>query len=280
MVPRELQLNYLERDCPSCEKPAALAAPDLRSEEAAETLGYPALKPSWHGFFQKKVFFSYARCPDCGLLFCPTFFQNPQLAELYSEMPDNTAGQPMSAMKRTQAGYFSFLEPHLRGAVPLSGGFLEIGADIGLFTELAVARNRFDRFHIVEPNRAVHGKLEQVLGARPHQILTDLFDLSAVPDHSIGLAAMIHLLARILRRRWPAYCLQHPQLFRPSSMRETLGRAGFRTLAVERTYNYFPALYLLEHGLWAAGIKARGLSKVPSPQLPLRLGNILTLARA
>ena len=68
-------------------------------------------------------------------------------------------------------------------------------------------------------------------------------------------------LARIFGARWPAYCLQHPQLYAPSSLEENLRRAGFDPVRVQPTTNHFPVMYLLRHLLFAAR-----LGRVPLPE--------------
>jgi 2-polyprenyl-3-methyl-5-hydroxy-6-metoxy-1,4-benzoquinol methylase len=134
-----------------------------------------------------------------------------------------------------------------------------------------------------------------------------------VPDGTIGLCAMIHVLdhlpdpllvvrqlarkltpdgqmlivthdersglAHLLGRRWPAYCLQHPQLFNRDSTREFLRRSGLEVIATRKSVNYFPATYLLKHLLYALGLRAVKTWRWNAFTLPLKLGNIITLAR-
>jgi hypothetical protein len=85
------------------------------------------------------------------------------------------------------------------------------------------------------------------------------------------------LLAKLTAARWPAYCLQHPQLFRRASITALLGHAGFDVLSVGKSYNHFPVPYLMKHLLWAFGVRM-DVNYGNRFQLPLRLGNILTAA--
>ncbi|WP_420146426.1 class I SAM-dependent methyltransferase [Sphingobium sp.] len=62
----------------------------------------------------------------------------------------------------------------------------------------AVAHGGFDRYWLFEPNQAVHTPLRQAAGGKPTEILTDMTDLSPVPDGSVGLAVMIHVLDHLL----------------------------------------------------------------------------------
>jgi hypothetical protein len=140
----------------------------------------------------------------------------------------------------------------------------------------------------------------------------EMLQFDCVPDGSISAVVMIHVLdhliepAETLRRmskklkpgallllvthdersllaklagpRWPAFCLQHPQLYNPKSMRALLERLGFRSVKTDKTYNHFPLMYLAKHLLWALGIKVGSLPLQDKFALPLKLGNIVTLA--
>ena len=100
---------FLSRVCPVCSSnpPAQVS---IHSEVPAESLNLEALVPCWNGFFKEKVFFSYVRCGDCGLLYAPTFFNATQLELLYGQMPPNMAEVPLEALRRTQHGYFEALK--------------------------------------------------------------------------------------------------------------------------------------------------------------------------
>src|SRR5438309_1433277 len=130
------QNSFLSRICPVCGSQPP--APAISSELRAESLGFDALVPHWNGFFKDKAFFSYARCGGCGLLYAPTFFNAPQLENLYGQMPPNMAEVPLEALRRTQRGYFEIL----KNVSPCDGGFIEVGPDIGLFTESCVRDGR------------------------------------------------------------------------------------------------------------------------------------------
>jgi SAM-dependent methyltransferase len=297
---------FAARRCPCCG--AAGSALDVGSRPAATSVPFEDLVSCWSGFFRRKTFFDYHRCSDCGFLYCPTYFTPAQLEALYSRMPDNTAGVPLAALKRTQAGYFAALKRHDR----LTGGYLEVGPDIGLFTECAVREGAYSHHWLFEPNTVVKPALEQLLRGKPCDIHASMFDFHRVPDRAVSTAVMIHvldhipdpvpilaqlraklapeavllfvthdessLMARVLRGRWPAYCLQHPHLFNPTSIARLMRAAGYRVLAVEKSWNWFPVDYLLRHLLFAAGLRVDRLPLVPALPVPLKLGNIVTIA--
>jgi len=299
--------RFLERACPMCGGGAALG--EVWAPRRAERLTPEALRSFWSGLFNEKSFFSYHRCLDCGLLYCPTFFDGRQLADLYSSMAPNMDLVARDAIAATQRGYFA------RAAAygPLEGGYLEIGPDVGHVVAEAVRAGAFEHFWLFEPNRSVHDALRAAAGGRPATLRADMGDLSAVPDGSIGLAVMIHVLDHLLDPlamlgqiraklrpggtlmivthnersllrhamgvRWPPFCLQHPLLFNPRTIAAMLDRAGYAGVAVERSRNHFPLDFLARQAAWAMGLK---VARVPLPRfsIGLRLGNMLTLATA
>jgi SAM-dependent methyltransferase len=297
---------FEHRDCPGCG--SRRCAIDVSSKPAAERLSIEELRPFWAGFHDRRAFFSYHRCQDCGLLFAPTFFADDQLAELYSNLAPNMDMVPSSAIAATQRGY---LEVAARQA-SLDGGYLEIGPDVGYIAADAARAGRFDHFWLFEPNRAVHGQLAGAVAPHPCSIFAEMVDLSPVPDGSIGLAVMIQvldhlldpvgilreirrklrpdgtlmivthneqsLMRKVLGRRWPAFCLQHPHVFNPDTIGDMLRRTGYPNVKVERTTNYFPIDFLVWQAGLAMGVKLNRLP-LPKASIGLKLGNIITMAR-
>lgn len=300
-------LKLLERACPTCAAPAS-PPPEVTSRRRAEDLDWEELRQYWDHFFKEKVFFSYSRCPGCGLLHCPKYFDDAMLEKLYSGTQHDMGGVPLSALRRTQRGYFETLKRHS----PLRGTLLEVGPDIGLFTELCAREGHFDRFLLFEPSRTAHEVLAARLAGKDFKIHAGMFTPEGIPERSVTAAVIIHvmdhlidpkdamadmlprladgaivlvvthdessLMAKVFRRRWPPYCLLHPQLYNPRSMRNFLESAGYKVLEVSKTYNHFPATYLLKHFLSAIGGGRIKVPQLASIQLPLKLGNIITIA--
>lgn len=300
--------SHLARTCPNC---GALPPPDreVASEPRGERLDAERLTAFWIGLLKQKVFFSYARCPACRLLYAPTYFNEAQLAGLYARMPPNMDMVPSAALRATQRGYFDVL----RRAAPLTGSYLEVGPDAGLFAENCVRAGAFDHYWLLEPNRDVAPRLKAAMGAAPHAIIESMFGFDAVPDGSVRAAVMIHvldhliepaetlaaiarklapggvilvvthnersLLRRMIGCNWPPFCLQHPQLFNPRTLSSMLERAGFTGVKVARSLNYFPLSFLLTQGLWALGIKAPRLPQFLAIAIGLKLGNMIVVAR-
>ncbi len=300
--------DFVVRDCPLCgTRPTSPT--EVSTAPKAESMSFEKLIQYWNGFFKDRVFFSYHRCASCGLLFAPIFFSDEQLARLYGQMPPNMESIPPDALRKTQRGYFEFLRKHN----DLKGAYLEVGPDIGLIVENCVRDGDFDAYWLYEPNRAVAPALAAAVGDRPHRLIHEMTGFEAAPAGSVGAVAMIHvldhllepvgvlrdlrrtmrldsaivivthnersLLRKIFGRRWPAFCLQHPQVYNPNSITALLQRSGFDVLEIRRTTNYFPLSFLLMHLLWAIGIKAKRAPGLGSLTLGLKLGNMITVAK-
>ncbi|MDP9105497.1 MAG: class I SAM-dependent methyltransferase [Candidatus Eremiobacteraeota bacterium] len=267
------------------------------------------LQQQWYGFFKKNSFFTYNRCSACGMLYSPHYFTESQLARLYASMPPNMVEVSDGALERTQLGYFRELQKFSK----LEGEFLEIGPDVGMFAEACVRYGRFTKFWMFEPNADAHAELRRRIGGAELYVSTHLLDLSDVPAAGIDAVAMIHvldhildpvgflaelrpklkpgatllivthdessLLARLTRSRFPAYCLQHPHLFNPQSMRALLAKAGYGVVETKRSVNQFPVTFLIKHAVFALGLGKIRLPKLLWLRVPLRLGNFITIAR-
>lgn len=299
--------RFARRGCPGCAAAPPPAA-EVTSTPPAESMTFEGLISHWNGFFKDRAFFSYGRCRSCGLLFAPVFFDPGQLVALYAQMAPNMDLVPQAALRRTQRGYFEVLKAHAK----LEGGYLEVGPDVGLFTQNCVREGRFDAWWLYEPNRAVHPALGAVVAGRAHAIVPDMDGFDRAPPGSVGAAVMIHVLdhlidpaaalrdlrgklapdgrllivvhdessalARLLGRRWPAFCLQHPEVYNRRSLTALLERAGYRLITVKKTVNHFPVQFLVKHLLWACGLKAERVPAFGGLTLGLRLGNLIAVA--
>jgi 2-polyprenyl-3-methyl-5-hydroxy-6-metoxy-1,4-benzoquinol methylase len=300
---------FLSRTCPCCRKVTLNQGYQVQSEAPAEERTFDEIKQTWQHFFKLTSYFTYRRCASCGQLYCPTFFDQNQLETLYSRMSDNTANLPIEIAAKTQRRYFDFL----RQFHATKGTYLEFGPDIGLLTEVCSKDGSFENMILIEPNLEVHAALSARIGKLPHNIHADMRAYEKLADQSVDTIAMIHvldhvlepaellavlkrklkpggklllvthdersLIARLFGTRWPAYCLQHPQLYNPLSIRKALEASGYRVDGVKKTYNYFPVTYLLRHALWALRLPI----KLPNwywLTVPLKLGNIATVATA
>lgn len=298
---------YTQRLCPTCSG-AGRQQQGIRSEKRAEDISLEELRKSWMGFFKEKIIFSYERCASCGQLYAPFFFTEEQLASLYAQMPPNMDLVPMEALRKTQEGYFSALSRRL----PLQGSYIEIGPDIGLFTQNCRKGARFEKYWLFEPNVHVLPQLTEVMQGTEFQVIHDLLNYSEVPDHSAGAVIMIHvldhlldpvatlkalhskmrrdgillivthdegsLLPKIVGRNWPAYCLQHPQIYNRASIKTLLENCNFKVIEQTKTMNHFPVAFLAKHLLWGLGVKVDKVPDFGGAEVALKLGNMMTIA--
>jgi len=299
--------SFLKRSCPICGS-YKTSKNIIFTQKKAENLNFEILKSYWNGFFKEKVIFSYARCNSCSLVYAPRFFSNKQLAKLYNQMPANMDIVPINALKKTQYGYFKYLKKYST----LNGNFMEIGPDVGFFTKFCVSEGNFKKFWLFEPNKAARQKLIKILSNNKFHIISEMTNFKAVTINSIDTVAIIHvmdhlldpvkilkalsvkmtsnakllivthdeqsLLRKIFGQRWPAFCLQHPQIYNRTTIKSLLNLSGFSVVSQHKTSNYFKLSFLLKHFFWALGIKLNSIPDFGGLTLGLKLGNILTIA--
>lgn len=301
-----MKTEYLNRPCPICN--STIVDEELvQSKIKAENLTLEELRPYWNGFFKDKVFFTYNRCSSCGLLYANNFLNKNQLDNLYSKMPDNTAGVSTNFLQKTQDAYYDLFKEEIND----KGSYLELGPDIGLLTKHIVSKNEFDKLHLMEPNKAVWGQLRDIDKNQEFWISNATDDFSEIENSKLSLVVMIHgpdhflnpvdtlknlklkmkkngvvvfvnhdessIIARMTGPNWPAYCMQHPQLFNSKTITELFKVSGFKVKHIYKTKNYFPVSYLIKHGLWALGLKA-DFNFNNNFEIGLKLGNIMTIA--
>ncbi len=302
-------LPYLRRSvCPGCGTAVDEARVVRESSPPAEALPFARHSRFAAGYDTDRVFFSYFKCPTCELQYCPEFYTQDQLEELYGHQQENMGGVPLAARRAAQERYADLLLKHTNG----HGGFLEIGADIGLFAKHCADNWNFDHYWLFEPNREVTAELDRAVPGQNKDILFTMWPSDDVPDGSISAMALIHvldhllepveyleqlleklepggviltvthncesLLARVLGKRFPPYALQHPQLYSPASIQNVYETAGFEVLETTAAVNYFPVMHLVRAAFTILGLPAP-LASINGPILPIRLGNIATVAR-
>lgn len=303
--------SLIERRCPCCSSSDTHVDKVVASPVRSENLSIENLEEYWTGFFKEKSFFSYFQCSHCKLLYTQKNFSPIELARLYANLPENMSTVPPSALAATQNGYFKRLQKWTK---LLGGDYLEIGPDSGLFLTNCVQFQDYSKYWLFEPNENVIPILNKVLQKQEKKIYADIGQISEVPDASIQTAVAVHvldhlldplgsliqlrkkmkanshllivthdetsILSKVFGWKWPAFCLQHPQLFNFNTTKNILLNARFEVLEQAKTVNYFEIGFLLKHFFWAIGMR-----KVDIPDyaifriiLPLKLGNIITIA--
>jgi hypothetical protein len=246
------------------------------------------------------------------MLYSNKYFAEATLRSLYSSMAENMAPAGSENTAATQRGYVSIVQPYIQD----EGNYLEIGPDRGVFAKECAKRNLLGASAwLFEPNRDAWKSLLEIeaFGKTVH-VSGSLESIDSVPAGTVALAVAVHvvdhlinpvwvlrkvrltlkpdglvflvchnersLLSWLLRGRWPAYCLQHPHLFNPTSLRALLDCAGFDLLEVRRTYNTFSTHFLVDTLLRVTfGISMPRMNAMDRLVVSLPLGNIAAVAK-
>ncbi len=302
-----MQSDWISRRCPNCESSFIPDSPVAKSTRPAESMSFAEVKANFVGLRGDQIFFSYFRCKGCNLLYAPKYFSENQLAELYQEMPDNLMGEDKATVSKTQSGYVKWLSKKVSSIE----NYLEIGPDIGLVAEKVQKRFKVQGSVMIEPNKSVHNDLKENLSNSRVEVYeyiselksSDKFDLMAgihVYDHLLdpvkdllemrshatdqaNLLIVVHdeksLLRKAMKSKWPPFCLQHPQLYNPSTLREILRKAGWELEHLSKSTNWWHLDHFAEMGSGVIGLPTKWSKILPSVELPTRLGNIIALAR-
>ena len=299
-------MEFLSRNCPGCGSSSDQASPAMHSTPRAEDLNFADLTSYWRGFKKKNIFFSYFRCSVCQLVYCPVYFTSEQLLDLYSFMGDNTAGEKGSVLVKTQESYLR----NLSEKIEIHGSWLELGGDIGLLTEQLLSFSSVDSVEVLEPNLNVHEQLSETLKSRG-KVAASWSGISNekkfkgviaihVFDHLLDLQSELKMiikslekegsiffvthdessiLQKFLKSKWPPFCLQHPQLFNPESIKNILKLNGFNKIHVTKTFNYFTLRHIVDVATSVVGFGSFISKLCPNVTIKLKLGNIATFAQ-
>jgi len=304
--------KYNKRLCPSCHMDDKIINSKISSPYPSELLPFRANKESWEGLFYRKTksFFSYYKCNNCKLIYAPEHYSSQQLSNLYKQTTPNMEQVPKKLLKKTQFEYFQLLKKWSG----LKGNYLEVGPDIGLFTQQCLLNGEFDYYWLFEPNNLVKSQLTKLLGDRKHKIYPTIDKIDKIDNKILSTAILIHVLdhllepqkilkklrekmrpggvilivthddSSIMRKffgwRWLPFCQQHPQLFNYKTTEDILNRCGFKVLDQRKSKNYFEISFLLNNLLWIFGFKIKKLPRWLNVPVGLRLGNIITIASA
>jgi len=298
--------DWLKRTCPLCEQIDAKFIPEVSSKIPAEFLTFEGTKELFVGFRTTQIFFTFSRCVNCGLLYCPWYFSTKQLDELYADMPDNLLGEDKSIISRTHQGYVKKISKKIKR----SKVYLEIGPDIGLVTRSAIGQLKPNKVILIEPNKSVHKELlsnssscsevelidhvndlneqspDLIVGVHVYDhLLNPLEELIKLNSKSVSgamIALVVHneksLIRKFLDKKWPPFCLQHPQLYNKKTIKQMLELAGWRVVSIQPTINWFSLRHFARMGGGLIGINPRFFCLIPNIQIPFKLGNIICIA--
>lgn len=298
---------FSDRSCPTCNG-TSFSKPNLVDKKVFSH-NISEYKNYWYGLTKEKLFLPYSRCQSCGQLYAQIYFNNNVLTELYSEMPPNMESVDKSLINTTQLGYFQ----SVKDLDFPNGDYLELGPDVGYFVNACIDLDKFNKFILVEPNIAVHSELTKVCEGVDFSIHSEFDSYANIPDNSLSFVVLIHVLdhlvdpgefvstiskkmvnngvlmtvthdessflSKILKDKWPAVCIQHPQLYNKSTLEKLLVNFGFSEISINKTYNCFSLGFLFEQFLWLFKIKTPSAFKNINIPVRLKLGNIISVSR-
>ena len=298
---------WQRRACPICGSRSIESQPDSTAKKPAEKMSWDEAKSYFIGLRHDQVFFSYYRCLECELLYCPWYFTKEQIAILYSEMPDNTMGEDKSTVSKTQSAYAKWI---LQKEVT-ADAYLEVGPDIGLVSSEIISMKIPKRISFIEPNLSVRKELLEsarevasveivdfiehlknedftlIVGIHVYDHLLDpiqdLRDLYNRANNNAHISIVVHNerspLRKLLGAKWPPFCLQHPQLYNPKTLENLLSISGWSVKKIEKSTNWYHLRYFIRMGLSVLGLNDRISNLLPNVEFPIRLGNMITLAQ-
>ena len=300
--------NYISRNCPKCGHTQLDFKKKVKSARPLEKMNYDDSKKYFLGFFRyQQPFFTYIECVNCELLYSPIYFNQSQLNELYYSMPDNLAGEAEVVIGKTQSKYLDYLNVIGRNLT-----LLEIGSDIGLITREFIRRFDTKKVVAIEPNKNVHHRFKNNFESQQSiefEVFSSMDELdtnfnvdvvigSHVFDHMIdpvrylsritralkvhgSILIIVHdeksLLRKIMGKKWPPFCPQHPHLFNAKTISSLLLDLGFSEIKVNKTTNWFSLRYLIKSfgSIFGLNLDILILDKL---QIPLKLGNMAVVA--
>jgi SAM-dependent methyltransferase len=252
------------------------------------------------------------RCLGCGLLLSNPVLIDSRVKQLYdhAETTNVLEGEEEN-VRRTMAGYYRLVQPHLRGRQRM----LDVGCDMGFLLDVA-ARDGFEELHGIEPNPKARGVAE----ALPGTVISDKFyEDQDYPPESFDLITLIHVLdhvfdpREILERAWghlrpggillavvhnvrsllglllgerfPVFNLYHHYFFSKQTLRGLCESAGFDVPDVVSTKNCYSLRFFVHKLPLMPGVLKRGTCRalsavgLGSVALTLPVGNIGVIAR-
>lgn len=294
-----------KRDCPNCGLGVKYSNPEVEAKFPAENLTTNQLQDFFVGFRKDQCFFTYFRC-SCGILWCPEYFHQEALDEIYKNIPENTLVSGEVDSVKTQIRYVDLLLK----ISPINSPILEIGADKGTLIGEIVNRKPDLKAYVIEPNKNVLSHIESKLGnkssiysklsdfpvsIKPRLIIAVhvidhliepkkyIENLSLIASTDVEIFILVHneksLLRKIMKERWIPFCLQHPQIFNQKTLGFLLNTTGFEGAKFYKTSNWI-SLNQVGKILESISILPVNFSSwFPNLAVPIKLGNIAVTAQ-
>lgn len=256
--------------------------------------------------------YAIERCAGCGLLLSNPVFNEVRVKQLYEHADGtNVVDGEEENVRRTMAGYYRLVQPHLPGRQRM----LDVGCDMGFLLDVA-ARDGFAQVHGIEPNPRAREIAECVTGAVVSErfyeeqdyspesfdlitlihVLDHLYDPRAVVERAFGhlrpggiLLAVVHnvrsLLGCVLGEKFPVFNLYHHFFFSKHTLGELCRSVGFEVIDVVPTRNCYSLRFFVNklpvvpNAVKAASCRVFSAVGLDSVALTVPIGNIGVIAR-
>ena len=264
-----MKINFLKRKCLICGNLNKLKLeiyPDIDPK-----FDEKIIKFYWAGFYKENVFFPYYRC-NCGFLLNKFFPDESSLKKLYSNQNDNVIYGDVKLDLKTKLYYLNQLKEFLPD-LNKDYKILEIGADNGSFIKLLGRTFKNANFYSIEPNINMQKNLKKLTKKNfisLHQIKKNIkFDLiigihtfDHIPrlneyflklNNHLKVSGLIFgvvhdensYLAKIFKKKWPIFRLQHPHLFNHHSINSFFNKFNLEKIFIKKTKNFFNVGFLI-----------------------------------
>jgi hypothetical protein len=224
-------------------------------------------------------------------------------------MPDNLLGESKGTALKTQSRYAAYFSSGLADIE----NYLELGPDVGLVSKTISEKFKTKNAVLVEPNESIHEELrrnstgfenlvitsgknglpentnnELLVGVHVFDHLIDpvssLKNLRSSASDMARIGIVVHdensIISKLLKTKWPPYCLQHPQLYNRNTLNKLLEVSGWEIVRISKSTNYFHIDNIATMLFNVLGIKGDLKKLIPHIQIPIKLGNLIAIGRS
>ena len=291
-------IQNINPSCPLCN------SNKVQKKILSHLFDYNAIEESWingsSGFF-----FNYYICDNCTLFYVKEYLSQDTLNYLYNKLDNNIGSNTEINHRSTQDGYFNLINEYIINNNIVINKVLEFGPDLGFLSKLVYDYYDPTEYTVIEPNNKVHNTLRSKICRI--KIIDTFLNMDYIEDNSIDLIIMVHVadhmfdfkdtlnilnrklnvngvlfilnhstdfhpIKLIMNKKWPPFCLYHPQLFNYKSLYYLFNNLlGLRNIKVEYTYNTFSLSDYINQFLKIFGITKSYVIDIP---IKMKLGNI------
>ena len=299
----------IARRCPGCNKTHP-ADGFIRAATSLENNMLSVVGKQWRAPSEGPALFSYHRCSACDLLFAPTYLTSAGTRGPHKDSNHPWQTEEEQYSRLTHMEYYATASRYMAEARV----YCELAPATGHFLVLARQHYALEKAIFVEPSTAAWpGLKEMAAGLTPLMVASVEEGNDVIPEGSIDLVVAVHSLeqllipaetlrwikrmlsrtgiavfvvynersvpARLLRKRWPPYLLQPPQMYNPTSLRTSLEAQGLNVRTIVPTATHISLGELIAQGVFALTNRRYRPTSLSWP-MRLNLGDIMAIASA